>query len=40
MKLEIYQVDAFAKEVFKGNPAAVCPLESWLDAELMQENRA
>ena len=36
MKLTIYQVDAFAKEVFKGNPAAVCPLESWLDAELMQ----
>lgn len=36
MKLEIYQVDAFASEVFKGNPAAICPLESWLDAELMQ----
>ncbi len=36
MKLTIYQVDAFAKEVFKGNPAAVCPLESWIDAELMQ----
>lgn len=37
MKLDIYQVDAFTKEVFKGNPAAVCPLESWLDAELMQK---
>ena len=37
MKLEIYQVDAFAKEVFKGNPAAVCPLEEWIDAELMQK---
>ena len=37
MKLEIYQVDAFTKEVFKGNPAAVCPLEEWLDAELMQK---
>ncbi len=37
MKLEIYQVDAFAKEVFKGNPAAICPLEEWLDAELMQK---
>lgn len=36
MKLDIYQVDAFASEVFKGNPAAICPLESWLDAELMQ----
>jgi PhzF family phenazine biosynthesis protein len=36
MKLTIYQVDAFTKEVFRGNPAAICPLESWLDAELMQ----
>ncbi len=36
MKLNIYQVDAFAKEVFRGNPAAICPLESWIDAELMQ----
>lgn len=36
MKLNIYQVDAFTKEVFKGNPAAVCPLEEWLDAGLMQ----
>jgi PhzF family phenazine biosynthesis protein len=36
MKLTIYQVDAFTKEVFKGNPAAVCPLEEWLDADLMQ----
>jgi PhzF family phenazine biosynthesis protein len=37
MKLTIYQVDAFTKEVFKGNPAAICPLESWIDAELMQK---
>ncbi len=37
MKLEIYQVDAFTKQVFKGNPAAVCPLDEWLDAELMQK---
>lgn len=37
MKLEIYQIDAFAKEVFKGNPAAICPLEKWLDADLMQK---
>ena len=37
MKLKIYQVDAFTKEVFKGNPAAVCPLESWIDAKLMQK---
>lgn len=37
MKLNVYQVDAFAKEVFKGNPAAICPLEDWIDAELMQQ---
>ena len=37
MKLDIYQVDAFTKEIFKGNPAAICPLESWIDAELMQK---
>ncbi len=37
MNLPIYQVDAFTKEVFKGNPAAICPLESWLDSELMQK---
>lgn len=36
MKFTIYQVDAFTKEVFKGNPAAVCPLESWLETDLMQ----
>lgn len=37
MNLTIYQVDAFTKEIFKGNPAAICPLESWLDADLMQK---
>ena len=31
-----YQVDAFASQVFQGNPAAVCPLEEWLDDSLMQ----
>jgi len=34
--LSIYQVDAFATEVFRGNPAALCPLESWLPDETMQ----
>lgn len=32
----IYQVDAFASQLFGGNPAAVCPLDDWLSAELMQ----
>ncbi len=36
MELEIYQVDAFAEEVFSGNPAAVIPLYEWLSDELMQ----
>lgn len=36
-KLPIYQIDAFTHERFKGNPAAVIPLESWLDDSLMQQ---
>lgn len=36
MRLPIYQVDAFASEVFRGNPAAVCPLEMWLPDAAMQ----
>lgn len=36
MRIPIYQVDAFADEPFSGNPAAVCPLESWLPDERMQ----
>jgi PhzF family phenazine biosynthesis protein len=34
--LKIYQIDAFASKVFTGNPAAVCPLDAWLDEKLMQ----
>lgn len=36
MKIDIYQVDAFAQRPFEGNPAAVCPLEKWLPDDLMQ----
>jgi len=36
MKIKQYQVDAFTTRAFEGNPAAVCPLESWLDDGLMQ----
>lgn len=36
MNIEIYQVDAFASELFKGNPAAVCPLNEWLPDNIMQ----
>lgn len=37
MKLQIYQADAFAVGLFKGNPAAVVPLTEWLSDELMQQ---
>jgi PhzF family phenazine biosynthesis protein len=36
MRLKQYQVDAFASRVFEGNPAAVCPLEHWLEDEVLQ----
>ena len=36
MQIPIYQVDAFTGELFAGNPAAVCVLESWLDDALLQ----
>lgn len=36
-KLHIYQVDAFAEGIFKGNPAAVIPLKDWLPDNLMQQ---
>ncbi|MHA8094403.1 PhzF family phenazine biosynthesis protein [Aquirufa lenticrescens] len=36
MKIPIYQVDAFTNERFKGNPAAVCPLDTWLPDAVMQ----
>lgn len=34
--LPIFQVDAFTDEVFKGNPAAVVPLDNWLPDEQLQ----
>ncbi|MFL9484638.1 PhzF family phenazine biosynthesis protein [Chitinophagaceae bacterium LWZ2-11] len=36
MNLPYYIIDAFTDQVFGGNPAAVCPLQEWLSAELMQ----
>jgi len=36
MKRTIYQVDAFTRDVFKGNPAAVCIMDQWPEEELMQ----
>ena len=36
MKLTIYQIDAFGSKLFSGNPAAVIPLQQWLNDALMQ----
>lgn len=34
--MKMYQVDTFADQLFKGNPAAVVPLDSWLSDLTMQ----
>ena len=34
--LPFFQVDAFAEHPLEGNPAAIMPLDRWLDDELMQ----
>ncbi|MDY6856382.1 MAG: PhzF family phenazine biosynthesis protein [Thermodesulfobacteriota bacterium] len=36
MEISLYQIDAFASELFEGNPAAVCPLNEWLPDQIMQ----
>ncbi len=36
MRIPIYQIDAFTSRVFSGNPAAVCPLEEWLEDTILQ----
>ena len=36
MRLQLFQLDAFAERVFTGNPAAVCPLERWLPDGTLQ----
>ena len=35
MEIEIFQIDAFTSELFKGNPACVMPLDDWLPDELL-----
>jgi PhzF family phenazine biosynthesis protein len=37
MKLKLWQVDAFAAKPLEGNPAAIVPLEAWIDEGLMQK---
>ncbi len=36
MNIKYFQVDAFAHKPFTGNPGGVCPLDEWIDDELMQ----
>jgi len=36
VQVKYYIVDAFAEELFSGNPAGVCLLDEWLPEELMQ----
>lgn len=35
-RLRLFQVDAFTGRVFAGNPAAICPLDAWLDDATLQ----
>jgi PhzF family phenazine biosynthesis protein len=37
MKGSVYVANAFSKEKFGGNPAAVVPLEAWIPENLMQQ---
>ncbi|HEY5407298.1 MAG TPA: PhzF family phenazine biosynthesis protein [Ginsengibacter sp.] len=37
MKLTLYQIDAFTNKLFSGNPAAVVPLDKWIEDDLMQK---
>jgi PhzF family phenazine biosynthesis protein len=36
MRIPYYHIDAFTDGVFRGNPAGVCLLESWLDDKTLQ----
>ncbi len=36
MIVPLYQIDAFTEKIFGGNPAAVCPLEGWVDEVMLQ----
>ena len=33
--IQLFQIDAFTSELFKGNPACVMPLDQWLSDELL-----
>lgn len=35
--MDFYQIDAFTNKLFRGNPAGLCPLDSWISESLMQK---
>ncbi len=37
MRIPVFHVDAFTNKLLLGNPAAVCPLQSWLDDETLRK---
>lgn len=37
MEVKLYQIDAFTDKLFGGNPAAVCPLNDWLEDTILQQ---
>lgn len=37
MKIPYYRVHAFTSEIYSGNPAGVCFLDSWLEDKVMQK---
>lgn len=37
MRIPRFQVDAFTRQPFTGNPAAVCPLSRWLDDQMLRK---
>lgn len=36
MRIKLFQIDAFTANLFGGNPAAICPLDNWLEDEILQ----
>src|SRR5262245_53811268 len=37
MKIPLFQIDAFTKKLFSGNPAAVCPMRVWPKDRVLQQ---
>ena len=40
MSSKLYHVDAFCRDIFSGNPAAVCPLQTWPDDDALLQQIA